>query len=90
MERFSILFCEPNNWVTEKLAVNKEHFGGSCKFSCSPGRLLADCFASLRRAFLTGSQWFCHVRTMPLLIGNTHFVSEAFSLHLELKQMGIL
>ena len=67
--------------------MNKEHFGGSCKFPCTPGRPLADRFASLRRAFLTGSQWFRHVHAMPLLIGFSHFVSEAFSSHLELKQM---
>ena len=27
--------CDPNNWITQKLAVNMEHFGGSCKFPCA-------------------------------------------------------
>ena len=50
------------------------------------GRPLAYRFASLRRAFLTGSQWFLRVGAMPLPIGYSHFVSKAFSSHLELKQ----
>ena len=27
--------CDPNNWVTQKLVVNMEHFGRSCKFPCA-------------------------------------------------------
>ena len=70
--------------------MKKEHFESSCKFSCTPGRRVAYRFASLRRAFLTGSQWFRRVRAMPLLKGYSHFVSEAFSSHFELQQMGKL